>query len=75
MSRGVAYLCGLVAVMLVAFVVGTAHFEATQCSSGDGECDLAGVEGVLWAVSALALYLLTSIAYWVYRSAQRRRSP
>lgn len=55
-ARGSLYLCALAAGMFVAFLLGAAHFEATQCNEpGGGECDIALLEGMLWAAGALLL--------------------
>ncbi|KQY51577.1 hypothetical protein [Nocardioides sp. Root140] len=50
-----AYATGLVLAICLAFMMGAAHFEATQCSDPgfDGECDLAGLEGLAWSVLTL----------------------
>lgn len=56
-ARGVAYIVGVVLVVLTAFNLGVARFESTSCSAPgfDGECDLAGLEGSLWAAAALVV--------------------
>lgn len=66
----VAWVLGLAVVVPVAFALGTAHFEATQCSGVgfDGECDLGGVEGILWAAGALVLGSMAWVADGVRRA-------
>lgn len=69
----VAWVLGLAVVVPVAFAVGVAHFEATQCSGVgfDGECDLGGLEGLLWAAGALVLGAVAWVADGVRRSRRR----
>lgn len=57
---------------VLAFLLGSAHFEATACS-GDrtGECDLAGLEGLVWATGALVMTVLAWVADAVRRSRAR----
>lgn len=54
-ARGTAYVVVLVALPVVAFAMGAAHFEAVNCSSPDfdGECDVAAIEGLVWSVVSL----------------------
>jgi hypothetical protein len=54
-ARALSYLGLSLLVVFSAFVLGMAHFESTQCSGPefDGECDLAGLEGMVWGMAAL----------------------
>lgn len=73
-ARGSLYLCALAAGMFVAFLLGAAHFEATQCKEpGGGECDIALLEGMLWAAAALLLGI-AAIAVAEIRLALTRRA-
>jgi hypothetical protein len=56
-ARAVGYLCGVVLLTLVAFEAGTEHFYATNCSGPgfDGECDVASLEGLVWAIGAIVV--------------------
>jgi hypothetical protein len=65
-----AWLLGLAVAVPVAFVAGMGHFEATQCSGAgfDGECDVAALEGLLWAGGAAVLGVLAWVADGVRRS-------
>jgi hypothetical protein len=73
-ARASIYLCAIAGVTFIAFVIGTAHFEATQCSGPDfgAECDLAGLEGLLWAAGALLLGVVAIVVAEVVRAARRR---
>ena len=74
-ARGSLYLCALAAGTFVAFLLGAAHFEATQCNEpGGGECDIALLEGVLWAGGALLLGVAVIVVTEI-RLALRRRAP
>ena len=52
------------------------HYNAVNCSDADfdGECDVAAVEGMIWAVAALVLVSLVIVALEVRRSIKRRRT-
>lgn len=71
--RASFYACGLVAGMFVAFAIGIAHFEATECSGPefDGECDLAALGGVVWAAGAFVLGLIVIAAIEVVGGIRR----
>lgn len=73
-ARVAIYVSALTLVMFVAFFVGTAHFESSQCSGPDfgGECDLAVLEGLLWAGGAFVLGTVTIAIAEVSRSHKRR---
>lgn len=73
-ARASLYLCALAGALFAAFVIGTAHFEATQCSGPDfgGECDLAGLEGLLWSSGALVLGVVAIIVNEVVLARRRR---
>lgn len=72
-ARAVAYLIGLIVVLLVAFSAGIAHYEDTHCVGGDGECDVAFVEGLLWAAMPLVLSVAAITTTEVVRAKRRRR--
>lgn len=73
-ARAVVYLCALVLVVFVAFLQGVAHFESTECSGPDfgGECDLAGIEGLLWAAVAFILVVAVVATTEVVLTRKRR---
>ena len=73
-ARAVAYLIGLVIVLLVALSAGIAHFEDTHCVGGEGDCDLAVLEGLLWVSIALVLSVAAIVTAEVVRAKRRRRS-
>jgi hypothetical protein len=75
-GRVVAYLGAAVLISITAFFVGTAHFDRTNCSGPDfdGECDLAPLEGLMWAAAAIVLVIVTAVVLEVVRL-RRRRSP
>ena len=54
---------------LLAFFVGTAHFEATSCSGANagGECDIAPLEGFVWAIGALVLMFVATVGHAIRR--------
>ena len=64
----------LVLAMFVAFFAGAAHFETTQCSGPgfDGECDLAGLEGLLWTGIAFVLGMIAIVIAEVARARRQR---
>lgn len=67
MVRAVAYICGAVAVMLVALGAGTAYYEATDCPAGDGDC-LSLLGGMVWSlvsltVSAIAVVVIELVLW------------
>lgn len=74
-ARASLYLCALAVAMFIAFGIGIAHFEATQCSGPEfgGECDLAALEGLLWAAGALVLGVIAILVMEV-RGARSRRA-
>jgi hypothetical protein len=51
-ARAAIYAGLTVVILFAAYYSGTAHYEASQCSAPYGECDLAGLEGVVWAGAA-----------------------
>lgn len=69
--RTTLWLAALVVLALVGFLTGTAHFEVTQCrgAASTGECDVAVVEGLLWAVGGVALVA----AAWLIDAFRRSR--
>lgn len=73
-SRASLYLCALVVAMFIAFGIGIAHFEATQCSGPDfgGECDLAALEGLLLAAGAFVLGVIAILVIEVSGAVRRR---
>jgi len=48
------YVVALIGAPVVAFVVGTKAYEASECGGSDGECDLSALAGASWALVALA---------------------
>lgn len=75
-TRLVAYGAALVIVPVVAFIVGVQHFNAVNCSGAnfDGECDVAGVEGMIWALGAFVLVCLVVVTWELLRVVRRRRT-
>lgn len=72
-ARGILYLCALAVGMFIAFLLGAAHFHATQCNGpGGGECDIAPLEGMVWAAGALLLGVVVIVIVEI-RSALTRR--
>ena len=73
-TRFLIYLAVSLVVVFAAFFLGTGHFETTQCSGPDfgGECDVAPLEGLLWAAAAIVLMLVAVIALEVVRIRRRR---
>jgi hypothetical protein len=68
MVRGAVYLCCAALITYVAALAGIAHFEATECTDPGGECDLAGLAGLVWGVVALpaslAVALVIELVLW-----------
>lgn len=58
-TRTVAYLCGVVFAMFVAFNAGVAYFDRTVCGAPgmDGDCDLGPLVGFEWAAITLLVGL------------------
>lgn len=72
-ARFVAYLSATVALVFVAFFMGVAHFEYTECRGpGDGECDLAALGGFVWSAGALLLAVVTITVAEVALHSERR---
>lgn len=72
-ARFSIYLSALTLGIFVAFFLGIAHFEATQCSGpGGGECDVAVVEGFFWAGGAFVLGVVAVVLAEVHRYRKRR---
>jgi len=71
-ARFAIYVSALVFAMFVAFFTGTAHFQTTQCSGPgfDGECDIAVLEGLLWAGIA---FMVGTISIVIAEVAKARR--
>jgi uncharacterized membrane protein len=69
------YLCGTFLLMYVAFGLGIAHFEATECKDSTGDCDLAGLEGLVWSVIALPVSVVAVlvIELVLHRRRKQRR--
>jgi hypothetical protein len=62
-----------VAAFVVAFLLGSTHYESAQCNDPDiVDCDLGVAEGALWAYAATAVVLAAAIAIEV-RIWMRRR--
>lgn len=66
-SRGAAYLLLVLGGSVVAFYAGTQFETSRSCSAPnfDGECDLAGLAGIIWAaafiVAAVILMFVTEL--------------
>lgn len=74
-GRSCGYLGGLALLTVVAFSMGAAHFEATECGeTGGGECDLAALAGIVWAVVALAAGVLLVVVVELNRWLRRGRA-
>lgn len=76
-ARFVGYLTATAILAFVAFFMGLAHFEHTECSGPDfdGECDVALLAGLGWSVGAIILALITvAIIEVILHSRRRRRS-
>ncbi|MEI5672786.1 MULTISPECIES: hypothetical protein [unclassified Nocardioides] len=59
-------------VPVLGFLLGWTHFELTECSGGgSGECDLAGMAGLIWGAGALVMTVLA----WVADAVRRLRQP
>lgn len=76
MTRLARYAVGVGVLALVAFVLGTRWFEATKCGGPDfgGECDLAALTGIAWAVVAVAAALVLIVTVEIVRVVRRRRA-
>lgn len=76
-ARFVGYLTATVTLVFVAFFMGVAHFEYTECSGPDfgGECDVSVLGGLAWSAGAILLAVITiPIIEVLLRSRRRRRS-
>ncbi|GAA2146597.1 hypothetical protein GCM10009844_22870 [Nocardioides koreensis] len=74
-ARMGVYAFALIVAVVAAFFAGMAHFEATKCSGPDfgGECDLAGLEGVMWSAAVLVLAVIAIAITEGVRARNRRR--
>ena len=72
-ARFSAYLAGTAAAVVVAFSLGYARFEAVNCDGGV-ECDLAPLEGLLWAAVALVAAVVAVVVLEVRRQRAARAS-
>lgn len=74
-ARGLGYLCGSALVLVIAFAAGMRHYTKTQCQGPDsgGDCDLAGLEGMVWAAVALAVFVLLVGVVEAARLSARRK--
>ncbi len=74
-ARFAVYSATLVVVVFAAFHAGMAHFEATACRGPgfDGECDVAALEGVVWAGAALVLVVVAATFLEVERARRSRQ--
>ncbi len=70
----IAYLATLLLLPVLAFFVGMARYDSANCSGPgfDGECDVAAVEGLLWAAAAFGVACVAVLIIEV-RLARRRR--
>ncbi len=75
--RLLANAAALVAVPVLAFIVGEKHYSAVNCSGADfdGECDVAAVEGMVSAFGGFVLACLAVLASEPRRTIRRRRAP
>lgn len=67
-----AYLVGTVLVAVLAFWVGSAVFDSTECDGGD--CELGTLYGSLWSAGALLLSIAAIVVYEVGRAVGRRHT-
>ncbi|MEV5968129.1 hypothetical protein AB0L70_40560 [Kribbella sp. NPDC051952] len=78
--RGVTYLVVTVGATILSFGAGSDDYRANVCG-GDpyGECDMTGIGGFSWAVTAVVACLAVAVAIelvlWSSRLARRRRDP
>ncbi len=68
-ARALTYFCLAALVALLAFGAGTAQAE---CDAPASDCDLAGLEGILWAFVALGGFVIVVIVTEVRRLVVRR---
>ena len=75
MSRFAWYFLGLTVLGAGGFALGLSVFESTECSGSDfdGECDLAALGGVVWALSAVSFGVAAIIVAEVVMAVRRRR--
>jgi len=73
-ARAAGYVVGLPVAMFVAFVLGVRWFEETECGGGGGECDIAGLSGLVWSAATFVLGLVAIfVLELVIRVRARRR--
>jgi hypothetical protein len=60
--------------MLLAFAIGIAVYESTECDDGSNECDLAVVVGIGWATSTFFLSLAAIIIAECVRAIRHDRA-
>ncbi|MEJ7706148.1 MAG: hypothetical protein WKF82_02045 [Nocardioidaceae bacterium] len=74
-ARVLAYLGVSMLVAFSAFFLGAAHFESTECSGPDfgGECDVALIEGLVWAAAAIVVMTVAVVIMEVVRVRKSRR--
>lgn len=72
-GRFAAYLAGTAAAVVVAFDLGYARFEAVNCDGGV-ECDIAPLEGFLWAALAFVGAVVVVVVLEVRRQRAARAS-
>lgn len=74
--RLVLYVAGTALLSMLAFGLGAAHFDATRCDGPEvTDCDLAGLEGLIWAAVTVVLGLLGSIVNETRLLVRNRRRP
>ena len=56
--------------------MGAQHFSAVNCSGADfdGECDVAGVVGMVWAFAGFVTVCLAVLVSELMRTIRRRRA-
>jgi hypothetical protein len=76
-ARAVGYLTALVVVTGLALYLGILHFEHTECAGTHGDCELGGLEGLVWAtlafVAMLVVIAVTEVVVRVRRARAHNR--
>ncbi len=73
-TRALIYLLASIGVTIIAFGLGAAHSDSANCrDAAAGDCDLSGLEGLVWAASVLALIVVAVVVLEVRLFRARRR--
>jgi hypothetical protein len=74
--RAAAYACGAAVATYLAVNAGVQHYDTTSCTDPGADCDLSGLEGMVWGLVALGVsavvVVVIEVALWVVR--RRRRT-